>query len=502
MRKGMSGYTGVGVLLVCLLLAYAEVGWSQANLLPNGTFDASDRPHFWRGERTGGTQAELVWATDRSRSMDRSVKIVKQDKLGEAMWVSSNMNQYWTRSFGAGANGDITRGGFAPGILLEVGGWVQTDGVNVNPATDEETIYLAFSFYDSSGSKIFGQDVVVPLPQTEGSVSDWVEVKSDPFQLPVRADSLVIMFKFGRDATGTAWVDDVFLRKVDPGAPGWEGDIFNNSFNAPEGWFYWWMNFPRGEIPVTATISDDAALSGRYSLKIVEEDTDNDEVVFISDFVPVDASKLYVLSAWVKTEGFSADSAKVNNGYRIGFTVTWHRGIPGWQEIRGEDKQFEVASSNTDWTQYAMLLRPPEDAKYVSVRARYWNFATGTTYWDNFSVTPVPPTPTGITDEDGTPDLTGRVPQHFGLMQNFPNPFNPETVIEFEVPQNERVTIAIYNSIGQHIRTLLDRRVTAGVHRVRWDALDKYGNRVPTGVYIYQMRTKSRVLSRKMLLMK
>ncbi len=469
------------------------------NILPNNTFDASDRPHLWHRVTTGTTSAQVIWATDKSRSAERSAKIVKTDQDGEAAWVSDNMNQYWTRSFGANAQGDITRGGFAPNLLLEVGGWVQTENVNVNPATDDETIFLAFSFYDSTGAKIFGQDVVVPLPQAQATVDTWTEIKSDPFILPVRADSVIITFKFGSKATGTAWVDDVFLRKVDPSASGWEGDIFNNSFNAPEGWFYWWANFTRGEIPVTATITEEEVFSGQHALKISEEDNDSDEVVFISDFVPIEPDKNYVLSAMVKTVNFSADSAQVNSGYRIGFTVTWHRGVPGWQEIRSADFQFMVADSTTDWTLYAMPLTPPADAKYISVRARYWSFATGTSYWDDFVLTPI--AVTSVKSPEITVDR-GQIPKQFELAQNFPNPFNPSTTIQYKVAKEARVKLEIFNLLGQRIRTLIDERQLPGVYRVRWNGLDDQGRPVSTGVYVYRLQTGDRTFVKKMTLLK
>ncbi len=405
------------------------------------------------------------------------------------------MNQYWTRSFGAN-----NRGGFAENLLLEVGGWVQTEGVNTNPASDAETIFLAFSFFDSSGVKIFGTDVVVPLPQEQATVDTWTEIKSDPFTLPVRADSVLIAFKFGEQATGTAWVDDVFLRKVDPNAPGWEGDIWNNSFNAPEGWFYWWMNFPRGEIPIIATVSNEDAHSGSQSLKIIENDNDNDEVVFISDFIPINPNQNYLLSAFVKTVGFSADSSLVNEGYRIGFTVTWHRGNVGWTEIRGEDFKFDIRSADTDWKQYAMPLTPPTEAHYVSVRARYFNFATGTSFWDDFSLSPLMVTAVESAGEVSGP--RGTQPTKFDLAQNYPNPFNPSTTIEYRVPTSTHVKVEIYNLLGQKVRTLIDAPHVQGTYRVQWNGLDDLGRSVSTGIYLYRLQTGDQAFVRKMTLIK
>ncbi|MFQ5651098.1 MAG: T9SS type A sorting domain-containing protein [bacterium] len=471
------------------------------NALSNNGFDGATKPHLWNTMTTGTTAAQVEWATDKARSVDRSAKITKSDQNGEAAWVSDNMNQYWTRTWGAGAGGNDDLGGFAPGQLLEVGGWVQTESVNTNPAADNETIYLAFSMYDSTGGLIFGQDIVVPLPQDQATVGTWTEIKSDPFELPVRSDSVIIAFKFGSNATGTAWADDVFLRRVDPTTGTWEGDIFNNSFNAPEGWFYWWMDFIRGDIPITATISDDDVHSGTYALKIVEEDNESDEVVFISDHTPIDASTDYVLSAWVKTVDFSADSAAVNNGFRIGFTVNWHSSAPGWHEIGGADMQFDVADSTTDWTLYAMPLTPPAEATHATVRARYWNFATGTSYWDDFALTPVVLT---SVEELGpvTDNGRGGVPGGFDLAQNYPNPFNPQTTIEYKVTRAGHVIVDIYNLLGQKVRTLIDEPQTAGRYRVMWNGFDDRGNTVSSGIYLYRLQIADQMVVKKMTFIK
>ncbi len=473
----------------------------SANILANPGFDSSDLPHFWSTETTGTTAATLEWATDKSRSESRSAKISKSDQDGTASWVSEDMNRYWTKTWGAGAGGNDDLGGFAPNLLLEVGGWVQTEGINVNPATDEETVYLAFSFFDSSGAQIFGQDVVVPLPQDSATTDSWTEIKSDPLTLPVRAARVTIAFVFGQNATGTAWVDDVFLRKTDPAAGGWEGDIYNNSFNAPTGWFYWWDNFIRGNIPVVATISDEEAHSGTYSLKVNETDNDSDELVFISDHTPVVANQNYVFSAWVKTIDFSADSAAVNNGFKIGFTVNWHSSAPGWHEQGSQDMRFTIADSATDWTQYVMPLTAPEGVTHVTVRARYWANATGTSYWDDFSFVPVMVTAVNAPDEMNA-DGVNMLPTQIELSQNYPNPFNPSTTIVYRTVKTSHVSMAVYSILGRKVRTLVDQALPAGTHRIKWNGLDDRGIQVSNGIYFYQLQVGNSVIARSMLLLK
>jgi len=89
-------------------------------------------------------------------------------------------------------------------------------------------------------------------------------------------------------------------------------------------------------------------------------------------------------------------------------------------------------------------------------------------------------------------------PAAFELEPNYPNPFlsgakprstgNPNTTIRFNLPTTAQVTLKIYNTFGQEVRTLLDRRFKAGQHQVAWDGRDEAGKPVPGGVYFLRMR--------------
>ena len=93
-------------------------------------------------------------------------------------------------------------------------------------------------------------------------------------------------------------------------------------------------------------------------------------------------------------------------------------------------------------------------------------------------------------------------PLTYRLDQNFPNPFNPETRIYFEIPQMHQVKVAIYNVLGQKVRLLTNDQFNAGNHVINWDGRDDNGNIVPTGVYVYRIKAGSFIASKKMLLMK
>jgi PKD repeat protein len=82
-------------------------------------------------------------------------------------------------------------------------------------------------------------------------------------------------------------------------------------------------------------------------------------------------------------------------------------------------------------------------------------------------------------------------------MWNTPNPFNPTTTISFNLPQSERVNLAIYNVMGQKMATLLDRQLNVGEHSVEWN-----GSNAPSGVYFYVLDIGTATMTQKMLLLK
>jgi len=81
------------------------------------------------------------------------------------------------------------------------------------------------------------------------------------------------------------------------------------------------------------------------------------------------------------------------------------------------------------------------------------------------------------------------IPTEFALHNNYPNPFNPMTNIRFDLPEATHVTITIYDITGREVIKLVNQNMNAGYRNIIWDAKDKYGRNVSSGLYIYQMRT-------------
>ena len=100
-------------------------------------------------------------------------------------------------------------------------------------------------------------------------------------------------------------------------------------------------------------------------------------------------------------------------------------------------------------------------------------------------------------------DVDKVFPDEFALNQNYPNPFNPITQISFDVPAgSEQVIINIYNILGQNVKMLVNEVLAPGSYTIDWNATDTMGNPVASGIYFYELRSKSFTSRKKMLLIR
>ena len=98
-------------------------------------------------------------------------------------------------------------------------------------------------------------------------------------------------------------------------------------------------------------------------------------------------------------------------------------------------------------------------------------------------------------DEDLVPDV-------FALHQNYPNPFNPTTQIRYDLPEDQFVSVTIYDVMGRKIRSLVNISQAAGYHTIRWDARNDMGEGISAGMYIYTIQAGEFRSTKKMILLK
>jgi hypothetical protein len=112
----------------------------------------------------------------------------------------------------------------------------------------------------------------------------------------------------------------------------------------------------------------------------------------------------------------------------------------------------------------------------------------------NWSVSVIS-TPTGIDDNTG-------FRQSSSLAQNVPNPFNPNTTIQFHLSAETRVTLVVYDAAGRAVTTLVSGIRSAGNHTTEWNGLNDSGEPASSGIYFYRLKTGNKTQVKKMLLLK
>jgi len=99
---------------------------------------------------------------------------------------------------------------------------------------------------------------------------------------------------------------------------------------------------------------------------------------------------------------------------------------------------------------------------------------------------------TGINDHSNN-----TLPKSIDLLQNFPNPFNPNTTISYSLPERTKVVLSVYNELGEKIAELVNGEKASGTYSVKWNA-----NNFATGVYFYELKTDKSSVTKKLILMK
>jgi len=90
--------------------------------------------------------------------------------------------------------------------------------------------------------------------------------------------------------------------------------------------------------------------------------------------------------------------------------------------------------------------------------------------------------------------------KQFALYRNYPNPFNPDTRIKYDIPEADHVTLQIFDIQGREVARLVNSQKNAGRHVAIWNSKDKYGSQAASGVYFYRIRYRDYVVTRKMVL--
>ncbi|MCG3157324.1 MAG: hypothetical protein DKINENOH_03956 [bacterium] len=197
---------------------------------------------------------------------------------------------------------------------------------------------------------------------------------------------------------------------------------------------------------------------------------------------------------------------------------------PGWDLI-GSVMEISTLQAEPQSNVFAMFGFDPISATYQTRRS----LAPNEGYWIAVSASESEPLYLTVGGVSGAPTLAGPaavswlrrfgatppappfliqtgqlgvIPTEYALLQNFPNPFNPETMIEYHLPEAGKVSLTVYSILGREVRKLVEAEQPAGVHRVRWEGTDSAGRKLDSGVYFYRLETKAFSQTRKVILLK
>ncbi len=194
-------------------------------------------------------------------------------------------------------------------------------------------------------------------------------------------------------------------------------------------------------------------------------DGSNNQIRFaVDDHVPTPAAENHEVSKW--------------------FTIDW----VGWRLV---EWQMSDPNSVGNWLGDGVLDGTLRFDSFQMTFDATNGAESGKIYFDDLRIVKKTVVPVGIGDE-------GRqIPTAFSLYQNYPNPFNPSTVIAFDLPESGFTKLKVYDMLGREVAILVNGQKNSGHYEIHFDA-----ENLASGLYLYRLSLKNRVLTRRMLLLK
>lgn len=199
----------------------------------------------------------------------------------------------------------------------------------------------------------------------------------------------------------------------------------------------------------------------------------------------------YVQNGWI----YLAWGGQWINGPSIESDYYWselQRKIGG-NPAQGTGWTTVYSGPTTTWSDHSLNYDPNGDTP-VYFRVRVQDIQGKWSLWSNIYNTAM-----GTISWKRNAGNTQQV-NEYSLGANFPNPFNPETQIQFSLAEDTRVDIVVYDLLGKQVRTLINDIRAQGTHVVTWDGKDNAGKEVASGVYLYRLAAGGFTESKKMIL--
>lgn len=172
-----------------------------------------------------------------------------------------------------------------------------------------------------------------------------------------------------------------------------------------------------------------------------------------------------------------------------------------WRTESEQDNMFWVIKRKSENQDYEVIYEQTGMGT-VSVATDYYFIDTDIQISQSYRYVLYTISLDGTMKEVAKQNITIEPPDATELMQNYPNPFNPYTKISYRVDKDEYVEIAIYNLLGQRIRSLVNSYHKAGYYEIVWDGKTQHDILASSGIYIYQLKNARTVQSKRMVLKK
>lgn len=216
------------------------------------------------------------------------------------------------------------------------------------------------------------------------------------------------------------------------------------------------------------------------SIRTVEADYFTFGSLYGDNSLPVELAAFEALADFSKIELTWTTASENNN---LGFNI--------YRNVAGDDSWNKMNSNLIDGQGTASYA---SDYSFVDSK-----ITAGETYRYKLESVSV----NGLVIEEKIVEVSVPIPDQYVLFDNYPNPFNPTTNIKFQLPEAQRIRLAVYDLNGSLVRTLAnDMLYSSGEHIVSWDATDNAGNRVATGIYLYRFQAGKFTKTGKMILVK
>ncbi|MDP3147705.1 MAG: T9SS type A sorting domain-containing protein [Ignavibacteria bacterium] len=290
---------------------------------------------------------------------------------------------------------------------------------------------------------------------------------------------LVVLGESG-PAKGTYGFDDVSLEMVHEmkDNPGFEdGDTDANGIADS------WLGGGSSAAAHVETVKDSIAHYGNYYSKVSVDDGNGWYVLYQQGF-PAKAGETWSLNSFIKN---IADSTGDFAYLKLSAKDTSGNNLEVWE--------VPQAGVGSKWKDYSLTAVMPEGTARIQpvleVKKQTSDGIKTSYGFDDIRIMKLADPPVGIQENgEGIVDI-------YDLKQNYPNPFNPSTTIQYSVKEAGLVSLKIYNTIGQEVASLVNEYKKSGYHYINFNA-----SNLASGVYIYQLRSGSNMLAKKMILLK